>query len=406
MRHMINIIIFLSLITYITGCSTFMETAKSGWNKYYPKKVEKPQSEPIRDIIRSEKQVKSPEQIQEESDPQIGHYNSPESDEQGLSVQKYEDKDVVEDVENESLIMGPDYLVQLAFFEQPFNTTKKRMVYLPENIELMSPSGIQVRYRKNADNNLILDAKLTDSDIEYFIMQAQKYYCTGDINYQIYYTGHNIDKDNKTILVKFLLSNKNKRYLMIYYPLQYSTSYRSKIIDENQEIALKMDIALRNFVTTTYNNRSYDDIIIRFSTDKEIFLSKTGISGINSFLFFDRNVYDEGPEYLWTNDLLSDDYINKNIHRTTNNIDIIYFDSISSPSRARDKFNKIKNAQLFFVNFLYKDRDATNKEFKFNKNIHHGRVGMTLSLKDPALHTPFNTVFNLKEINRFFGIED
>ena len=148
----------------------------------------------------------------------------------------------------------------------------------------------------------------------------------------------------------------------------------------------------------------YDDIYIRFASDKIVSILQTGITGLNEFLFLDRDIYD-APEYLWSEDLLGNDYKDKNMHHTTAYVDILYFGSIPSTFRIKDKFKDFKNASIYFINFIDKDWEKKIKERELAKlnMLHHAPVAVHLPAETEKFGNSFKSVFNYEKIETYFN---
>ena len=297
------------------------------------------------------------------------------------------------------------YDIVFKFYEMPFMAQNRQQIYLPPNLHLYDDRGNLLSLNKDTMNySLSVRRKYNKYDIKLFNESAKGYYCTGNDNLKITYDSFKEDKNSQTIEINYSLRNTLKRVFFVYYPLQYSTSYRSKIIDNNSELAFKTDAALRRFITHIHKKEIYDDIYIRLVSDKIMSISQTGITGLNEFLFLDRDIYD-APEYLWSEDLLINDYKNKNMHQTTAYVDILYFGSIPSTSRIKDKFKDLKNASIYFINFIDKDRADKIKEKELAKLeiLHHAPVAVHLPTSIEKFGNVFIKAFDQNKIEKFFS---
>ena len=296
------------------------------------------------------------------------------------------------------------YNVVFKFYEKPFISQDKQQIHLPADLQPYGNKGSLLVLDKESMNYYLPFKKVCNSyDIESIGNFAKGYFYARDKNFKIVFDTHKEIESQAVIELHYFLRNRLKRILFVYYPLQYSTSYRSKIIDDNSEIAFKMDAGLRKFITDIHKKDIYDNIYIRFASDKTVSILQRGLTGINEFLFLDREIYD-APEYLWCDDLLENDYNHKNMHYTTAYIDILYFGTISSASRIVDKFKEMKNVRIYFINFIDRDRAGKIKKKKLAKLeiLHHAPVALCLPTSLKKFGNAFRNAFNPDKIENFF----
>ncbi len=149
-----------------------------------------------------------------------------------------------------------------------------------------------------------------------------------------------------------LKSTPSPRILLIYYPLQYSTSYRSALINdlgEDVSILHKLDKAFLNFIEELRQKKIYSKIFVRFSESDKGF-ADIRKKDIRKFLFRDKVFYDS-PDCFWSSESFRHDYI-RYIQNTKAFIDVIYFDSVSSTTSIINKFRSFRDSTICLVNFV------------------------------------------------------
>ncbi len=195
-------------------------------------------------------------------------------------------------------------------------------------------------------------------------------------------------------------TDKQERILIVYYPLQLNTSYRSVIIDDYDsdfnEILHMIDKKFLDLVTSLHQSKVYDSIMVKIA-EKEKMLINLEEESIAKYLFMEKSFYDS-PDYYCNSESFYKDYINY-IQNTKAFIDIIYFDSISDATSIVNKFRYFNDSNVYFINFMKSEKIRINKKRLKNKldNFRYEQINIS------QLGVKQKTILNHSKIANFFN---
>lgn len=161
--------------------------------------------------------------------------------------------------------------------------------------------------------------------------------------------------------INFTFKTPNDRVLLIYYPLQYTTSYRSLIPNEwREDYFFKIDKSLRILVNDIKNKGTYRSVYVRFTNQAgPDGIKEVDTSELNKHLFL--NVADYS-EYEWSDDVYQEDY-ETIINNTSSRVDIIMYASFSNSRELEKELKVYKPQKIFLYNFI----NRSEKKIKTDK---------------------------------------
>jgi len=282
---------------------------------------------------------------------------------------------------------------QLSFCQKPF-MGREKIVYLPKEAMLCDPAGHPVQLKQNGKTYVLDYAHKVYGNQPGAVIDPFKGYSLkeGTGNYRIEYSEYT--ELGNHAQVRYELRNTSNRILIIYYPLQYTTSYRTRIPTEKySDVLIKLDQGLRNFLTRLQREEIYDNVFIRFAERDEKFVR--GNTDINPFLFMDAEYY-ESPEFEWSNEAFNRDYRNY-IQNTTAFVDVIYLDSISTTTGILNRFRNHSKARIYFINFVRGDRINVKRLAELDNFT-------VRTITFEQLGSGTTDAFNLETVRRVFNV--
>ncbi len=334
-----------------------------------------------------------------------GPVNSPVSDYNGVETTNYrisQPESCGPDIPCLDYTVTPKfkfYKVNLEFYERPFTiegSPRETTAYLPQGISIFrggNTQNLEIDTINTPNYSLISKKRVNDADVQFFSEELKAYKCSAGIYEIEYSSGADAGSLVNSVNLRYKLINKNKKVLIIYYPLQYSTSYRTKISEEVfKHIQFKLDADFNNFVSQVQRMRKYDNIYVRVARDKFV---DSGAMNIKDFLLLERVVYDS-PDYQWSNESLEQDYENY-VRDTTSVVHIIYLDSYSTGTMVLNKFRTLNNARIYFINFMEMGRIDSASTERALQNLKYEEI------KISNLEENYQNIFNMNNIRNFFG---
>ncbi len=314
------------------------------------------------------------------------------------------------------------YNAIVKFYEKPFtieNKIEKKQTYLPNDVFLYNGNRSVALNKQRYTKDYILSIKTDTTETKDSLVEKLKNYTVIDER-EIYSIKH-IENENEvgygdSIVVKYDLMNKKDRVLLIYYPLQYRTSYRSLIPEKKfKNMKMFMDADLGSFVSEIQRKGVYSNIYLRFAESSRYFIdymksktesykksdNKADIKDVLSPLQ-DKTSYDS-PDYLWRDEIITGDYENY-MQGSTTLIDVVYLDRMSTVSDIINKFRGLEGINLYLVNFVRGKRieELISKRISNIKNIlNNFKIVIIRIDKLEDLYKDGKSIFDKTKISRF-----
>jgi len=170
--------------------------------------------------------------------------------------------------------------------------------------------------------------------------------------YSIVYFNSIINNPQKTILGEFYLKDNMNKILIVYYPLQYTTSYRGTfpVDDRKDKYINSIDRKFRHFLAKLLEDNIYNKIFVRYANSL-LLEANANYERTIQHLFHEKRHY-EHQNYNWNNNLLIDDY-RLDIQNTSSVVDIIYLGAIRTKRNILGKFKNFSGInKLYFLNIV------------------------------------------------------
>jgi hypothetical protein len=171
------------------------------------------------------------------------------------------------------------------------------------------------------------------------------------------------------------VKDPNHRVLLVYYPLNFSSTYRGQLFDND---AFKLDLAfmkLCNAIMRESERFNYSGgFYVRLAEDKLLSIQGKPKKLIRE-LFREEEYYDNNPEFEWSTQSIEQDY-KELVDSSSSTVDIIVIDSITSTRKVKKLFKKKKSSKIFLINLMPKKkwtgkRQKRFKKLKSNKDMQH-----------------------------------
>ena len=179
--------------------------------------------------------------------------------------------------------------------------------------------------------------------------------------------------------VSLNLYSSKDRVLIIYYPLQYRTSFRSSAMHQKEDDQADskvyagfryLDSQLQDLVEELDKQEIYSKIFFRFSDHHFVEYNTPGFSQVKLMKGYD---YYDKDDYSWSDSGFYGDY-DREIDPTTTYVDVLFFGSFGSATQLKSRFSNRTEAakSIHVVNFLNEKQKSRFKEDRLSgTNLNH-----------------------------------
>ncbi len=238
--------------------------------------------------------------------------------------------------------------VRVQFFDFPFKG-ERRVVNKPRDLVLKDGQD-SLLLKPSRNKVYILSPELREGDSIGFKNSLEGLTAESKKNELV---NRGVDSDSGDFLVKFDVRDKESRVLIIYYPLQAETSYRSNVpsgIEADAAFRL-LDNQLANLVRKLIDEDWYESIYIRFANSDRMFVEVSNSDSYKTILFENSESYGDDV-FAWDNDDYSRDH-EAYIKNTTTFVDVLYLDAIGTAGRIKQHFGRyLDNVRFCLINFV------------------------------------------------------
>jgi len=188
--------------------------------------------------------------------------------------------------------------------------------------------------------------------------------------------------------LKYLLKDIDKKVLIIYYPISYTTGFRS-FFYKNEDKIIYLSSKLRNFLNKVKELKFYDEIFVRISNTK-IFKFD---GNLDSSCFWDKRSFTSN-EYSWS----SEESFNSDFK-----VPISYYSHILFFSRYTEnrdiisQFKKMKFVKVYLINFVAYDINLSKYNYIKIQNITNSEDVINDDLKNVIQYEKIKKFFNFKK---------
>ncbi len=242
--------------------------------------------------------------------------------------------------------------LNISFFSQRFGE-EKRQVFMPADLVIRDENGAALKLTSTAGSKNYKQTLFARHPEK--LMDQLRDYKGSNRNFTV--RCRSIERDENTFHVGFNLYDKAERVLLIYYPLQAKSSYRSTILTKRgrgktearvQAAFRFLDSQLVDLIQVLERREIYDAIYIRFakSQDKLVEVT-TDLNRIHSLLYRKSGHY-KSSEYHW-------DYSSweVDLQQTTSAMDILSFDALETTKAVKKRYGDLSNrARVCLLNFI------------------------------------------------------
>ena len=266
--------------------------------------------------------------------------------------------------------------VEVVFSERPFLQTSLRPKFLEQGTKIMHvSSGKEIIVTD--DKKLIFELPLNENVDDNIIMNNPDY---SIIESKI------TSVDPYKAVINTIVRDKNDEILIIYYPLDPTTTYRSRIADD---IAKLMNFEFSAFLAKFKDQYSkvyfrmreegkLNEFTEKFMLAQELLMSNEELRDNEEFNWSDTSIYNEI----------------KQMNDSSQVFHIIYFTGKNEPDLVRI-FQKAPNARVYAIQFESMKKTIEDKDV--NKSLHLHKIDYHNLSSDV-----FNDIFNSENIIKYF----
>ena len=284
------------------------------------------------------------------------------------------------------------YRIEVNLFMQRLKGSPQH-VTLPANCKL-TINGKAYPYQISGDKIIINSMELPVDEKELLLKKMQ---ISGNSQYSLKFK--TMRENNNTIVAEYYRIDHKDKVLIVHYPLDLSTSYRTLFSDSQKQYLFGLDSAFRDLLSKMQKSKKYNKIYVRFGAGGiddpgGKFIEFTGMTSIVPYLFKTPDMLESlDDNFVWSDRYLQNDY-NDLTQNTTSFYDFIVLSRYSSGSSLSRALRTLIDCKVFMINIAQRDIRVRGK-----KNNIFIKSQLIDQLQSPA---NFSSIFDFNQISSFF----